>query len=240
MRVQAAAAAEADAAAQQHGLTTSAFRTKYYWGPAVLGPKQVKSSNPFALDVQRSITQQGSSTAPGAAAVCAGRQASVHSMLGQGVKEQLRKGPTREASGQGAACHATPSAQHGQCSSGSGSASLGGCAQQVMGAAAGAGNREGSAATIVGSGALCAGDAARTVPLARAYEQSRRLAVQMFQQPVSEQVGGVYCYRALQQSMLTLVLLRSTLACCLHARAAAVTAAAAAAAASFPNLLRLS
>lgn len=90
---QAAADAEAEASAQAHGISTQAYRAKYYWGPASLGPKPLKTANPFA-----------------------------------------------DAAGKGTA--------------------------------------------------LFAGDAARAVPLARAYEQYRLLSSQMFQQPVSEQVRG--------------------------------------------------
>lgn len=45
---QAVAQAEADAAAREHGLSTDAYRAKYYWGPSSNVKQVTKAANPFA------------------------------------------------------------------------------------------------------------------------------------------------------------------------------------------------
>jgi len=195
---QAVADAEAEAAAQQHGLTTSAYCTKYYWGPSMLGPKPLKSSNPFATDTQRSATQHSSSSAAGAATLGAGSQGSIHSTAG--CKPQ-RPGAAataahREVSGgqpqgsQGSeACAEVEAARHAKAGLGSivNEGIKGGKAASLPARTSKGGSSTGSSNSGSSGSLLCAGDAARTVPLSAAYEQFRRLAVQMYQHPASEQ-----------------------------------------------------
>ena len=123
--VQAVAKAEAEEAARDHGLTTEAYRAKYYWGPSNTGPKPTKAANPFAAAGGTPVTGGG--------------------VAGVGALPAARTG-----GGAGAQTPRTPAG-------------------------------------------MMAGDAAREVPLAAAYEHYRQLSGQMFQQPASEQVRAAVC-----------------------------------------------
>ncbi len=61
---QAAADAAADAAAAEHGLTASAYRAKYYWGPSTIQKPQVKLSNPFAKAAAAASPGPGGAAGP--------------------------------------------------------------------------------------------------------------------------------------------------------------------------------
>ncbi|KAF5839088.1 P-loop containing nucleoside triphosphate hydrolase protein [Dunaliella salina] len=191
---QAVADAEAEAVAQQHGLTTSAYRTKYYWGPSVLGPKPLQSSNPFATGAQRSVMHQySSSSGAGAATLGSGSHGSMHSTAGckpqgsgaaAGAAHKEASGKLPYESQRQKACPEEGTARQGQASLGNKSeGTVGGGAVSAPASAGRKGASSGSTSTSL----LYAGDAARTVPLSAAYEQFRRIAVQMYQHPASEQ-----------------------------------------------------
>ena len=211
--MQAAADAEAEANAQAHGLTTGAYRTKFYLGPSVLGPKKLASANPFAPDAQRSTAAQlggngssssskgpqrstaaqqggGGGSGGGGAGVQAGKEGAEGNAGGKGGGPGSQETEPQEGAVGSQGVHSDQVGSQGMKNG------LGGLKEVGPKSSSGGGSMRGSISS--GAAAFTAqasqglqlhkGDAARTVPLTHAYEQFRRLSAQMFQHPISEQV----------------------------------------------------